>query len=341
MFRALLFVTLLVATAMADVVHLTTESFGEHVGGEKAALVEFYAPWCGHCKNLAPEWKVAGETFQDGDGITIAAVDATEHPDLASEYGVQGYPTIKYFAAGSKEPEEYMGGRTADTIVEWVNDKVGTRRVVKKVPTNVVDLTTSTFDAVVSDPTKTVFLEFYAPWCGHCKSLAPKYEELATAFAGEADVVIAKIDATEQEELSRRYEVSGFPTLKMVPKGTDRSAIDYQSARELEPMVEFVNEHAGTARTPTGGLSANAGRADHLDAMVAEGPVDQALVDKLAAAGDEAKFYTMIAKKVLAQGEGYLIKEHARLAGMINSDSVSPLKKTSFMMRSNILAAFA
>jgi len=50
MFRTLFFVTLLVATALADVVHLTTESFGEHVGGENAALVEFYAPWCGHCK---------------------------------------------------------------------------------------------------------------------------------------------------------------------------------------------------------------------------------------------------------------------------------------------------
>lgn len=82
-----------------------------------------------------------------------------------------------------------------------------------------------------------MFLEFYAPWCGHCKSLAPKYEELAAVFEGESDVVIAKVDATAEEELGRRFEVSGFPTLKIVPKGADRSAIDYDDQRELESMV--------------------------------------------------------------------------------------------------------
>ena len=138
----------LVAVIRADVVNLQSHTFDDYVGGEKGALVEFFAPWCGHCKNLAPEWKIAGETFQESDGIVIAAVDATENQDLASQFGVQGYPTIKYFPAGSKEPEEYTGGRTADTIVEWVNEKIGARRVVKKAPSSVTALTTSSFDQV-------------------------------------------------------------------------------------------------------------------------------------------------------------------------------------------------
>ena len=124
---------------------------------------------CGHCKNLAPEWATAGNTFDASDGIVIADVDATENQALASKYGVQGYPTIKFFPKGSLEPEEYTGGRTADTIVSWVNDKTGTTKKVKKAPTAVTVLDDASFDAVALDPTKNVLVEFYAPWCGHCK----------------------------------------------------------------------------------------------------------------------------------------------------------------------------
>jgi protein disulfide-isomerase-like protein len=159
---------------------------------------------CGHCKNLAPEWQIAGETFDANDDIVIAALDATEAGEIASRYEVKGYPTIKFFPKGSKEPEEYTGGRTADTIVSWVNSKVGTNKKVKAPPSFVVDLTSSNFDKVVLDSSKNVLVEFYAPWCGHCKQLTPKYNELAKIFAGEKDVIVAKIDAAEEEDIARR-----------------------------------------------------------------------------------------------------------------------------------------
>ena len=101
-----------------DVVVLNDSNFTSIVDGSNNVLVEFYAPWCGHCKNLAPEWKIAGETFLPTDDIVIAAVDATDASATASKYEVKGYPTIKYFPKGSKEPEEYDGGRTADTIIK-------------------------------------------------------------------------------------------------------------------------------------------------------------------------------------------------------------------------------
>ena len=65
------------------------------------------------------------------------------------------------------------------------------------------------FEAIVNDPTKDVLIEFYAPWCGHCKSLEPKYKELGEKLAGVKDIVIAKMDATAND-VPPPYEVSGW-----------------------------------------------------------------------------------------------------------------------------------
>jgi protein disulfide-isomerase A6 len=69
-------------------------------------FVKFYAPWCGHCKNLKPEWAKAATALKGS--VKIAKVDATAESDVAGRYGVRGYPTIKIFPPHSKDdPEEY------------------------------------------------------------------------------------------------------------------------------------------------------------------------------------------------------------------------------------------
>jgi len=107
-----------------DVLVLDDSNIDEALDTYDEILIEFYAPWCGHCKTLAPEYaKAAAKLKKNDPPVRIAKCDATVATESASKYGVQGFPTLKYFI--NKNPSEYNGGRTEDTIVSWILKKIG------------------------------------------------------------------------------------------------------------------------------------------------------------------------------------------------------------------------
>ena len=104
-----------------------------------------------------------------------------------------------------------------------------------------------TFDDIVVNSDHDVLLEFYAPWCGHCKALAPTYEELGTKLGDSEKLTIAKIDATANEVDYEGVNVRGFPTLYFFPASTDgsaKSALEYDGSRDLPGFVSYLKKHA-------------------------------------------------------------------------------------------------
>ncbi|XP_074411245.1 protein disulfide-isomerase [Zonotrichia albicollis] len=442
---------------------LRANSFEQALAEHRYLLVEFYAPWCGHCKALAPEYaKAAAKLKAEGSEIRLAKVDATEESELAQQFGVRGYPTIKFFKNGDKAaPKEYTAGREADDIVSWLRKRTGpaaasltdvaaaealvdssevvvigffkdsaseaakeflqaaeavddipfgisssadvftkyqiskdsvilfkkfdegqnnfegdltkdnllnfiksnslplviefTEQTAPKIfggeikthillflPKSVSDyqgkldnfksaagdfkgkilfifidsdhsdnqrileffglkkeecpavrlitleeemtkykpesdeltadkikefcnkflagkikphlmsqdlpedwdkhpvkvLVGKNFEEVAFDENKNVFVEFYAPWCGHCKQLAPIWDKLGETYSDHENIVIAKMDSTANEV--EAVKIHSFPTLKFFPAGSGRNVIDYNGERTLEGFKKFL-----------------------------------------------------------------------------------------------------
>lgn len=443
----------------SDVASLTKDTFPDFVKENDLVLAEFFAPWCGHCKALAPEYEEAATTLKEKN-IKLAKVDCTEEADLCQSFGVEGYPTLKvfrgpdnvspysgarkapaivsymtkqslpavsiltaetlpdfktadkvvlvaYFAAddnasnttfttvaeklrddylfgassdaevakaegvefpslvlyksfdegkavfseafdveaiekfakttsipliGEVGPETYAGymatgiplayifaeteeerttlstalrdvaelyrGKvsfatidakafgahagnlnlkadifpafaiqdtvnnkkfpfdqeakiTAELIGKFVQDfvdgnvepSIKSEPIPEKQDGPVQIVVAKNYDDIVLDDAKDVLIEFYAPWCGHCKALAPKYDILGKLYvdAGHEDkITIAKVDATLNDVPD---EIQGFPTIKLYKAGDKKNPVTYSGSRSIEDLIKFVQEN--------------------------------------------------------------------------------------------------
>ncbi len=107
--------------ALEESVYILTDSNAEDfVKKEEFVFVKFYAPWCGHCKKMAPDYKQLGAKFNiDGSNIKIAKVDSTVHKSFTEKHGIEGFPTLKLFING--QPVNYEGERNLDAMTKFIN----------------------------------------------------------------------------------------------------------------------------------------------------------------------------------------------------------------------------
>ncbi|KAJ4820807.1 Protein disulfide-isomerase 1 [Rhynchospora pubera] len=214
---------------------------------------------------------------------------------------------------------------------------VGLKRTNFKVPvapSYVVEVTSENFDDVIFDITKHVFVQFYAPWCGHCHNFAPTYEKVASIFKLDEDVVIARVNGDEYQEGNTAVE-------------------EYEEGRTVEEIVEFINQKCGTNRDFDGQLTSRAGIVESLDALVKEfvsavNDEREKIITKIEEevsklTGTHArygKFYVKAAKSILSKGVDYAKAETERLQRMLEKP-ISPVKADEFTIKINILSTFS
>ena len=232
----------------SNVVFLDDETFDEYISTHNSVYVMLYAPWCGHCKKMKPDYEdAANELAEVKPDAALAAVDATASKSVAEKLKVKGFPTMKYFINGTLSNDE-VNYRSKKDIVAFmrglkVPDPVESEKPIEdnweSEKSSVVHLNSESFSTVLKKR-KFSLVMFYAPWCGHCKRLKPHYALAAQLVKQQPKVLLAAVDCTKFTDVCSKFEVSGYPTLKVFKYG--KEPFDYNGGRESQDFVSFLGK---------------------------------------------------------------------------------------------------
>ncbi|KAF7853076.1 hypothetical protein EAF04_010815 [Stromatinia cepivora] len=196
------------------------------------SIVEFYAPWCGHCKNLQPAYEKAAKNLAGLAKVAAVNCDEESNKAFCGGFGVQGFPTLKIVKPGSKpgKPivEDYNGPRTAKGIVDAVVDKIP--NLVKKV----TDKDLESFLADANDIAKAILFTDKGKTSATLKAIAIDFK---------GSIKVAQIRNTEKASVEL-FGITEFPTLILLPGGKAAEGIVYDGELKKDGMVKFLTQAA-------------------------------------------------------------------------------------------------
>ncbi|KAG5493954.1 hypothetical protein JKF63_01786 [Porcisia hertigi] len=219
------------------VTELTPASLDAFVNTHKPVVILFYAPWCGHCKQFHPEFERFAQLMKGT--IRVGAIDADKYSNIGQQFGVRGFPTIKYWRSGTKSvssAQDYNGQRTAAALQHLVVGEISSREVMKATTEEQIK------EAARNAPKKMVGVLFSAkdkvPPMVSVMSLSLKLKALPLVFAGGCSL---------ERGVAAAFRVSQLPmlgVLRYTPEDGDApekfEMVPYtKAAIAYEPVAHF------------------------------------------------------------------------------------------------------
>lgn len=239
-------------------------------------MVMFYAPWCGFCKQLKPDYSAAATELKPKSILAAIDVNRPENAMIRKTYNITGFPTLLYYEGGQMK-YTYEGENNKAAIVKFMQNPTAPPLAKPKeadwaseTDSEIVHLTSSNFEPALEDE-KSVMVMFYAPCkfyeeifnfkfvkvtkianlfylplrlnylitgCGHCKRMKPEYEKAATIMKEKKiPGVLAALDATKENSIASQYNVKGYPTVKYFVNGEFKFDVN---VRDSDKIIEFM-----------------------------------------------------------------------------------------------------
>ncbi|KAI1334598.1 thioredoxin-domain-containing protein [Xylariaceae sp. FL0016] len=194
------------------------------------SVVEFYAPWCGHCRNLQPAYEKAAKNLEGLAKVAAVNCDEDENKQLCGMMGVQGFPTLKTVRPGKgkgSKPvvEDYNGPRTAKGIVDAVVDKINNH--VKRIGDKDIDSFLETKD----ETAKAILFTEKGTTSALLRSLAIDFLDV---------ISIAQVRSKEVK-VNEMFGIDSYPTLILLPGG-DKEGLVYDGEMKKAGMLKFLSQ---------------------------------------------------------------------------------------------------
>ena len=186
-------------------------------------IVDFWAPWCAPCRMLAPTFEKLSDEYEGK--VKFVKVNVDENPTTAIKYMVQWIPTVMIFKEG-KPYKTMVWVKPEDEYKAELDSLLGEKKEENQQPEN---KTTSGDSEIINingpeeftkaleeNKDKLIIADFWAPWCGPCRMLAPTLEQLAKDYAGKVRIVKVNVDEPANQPLAMQFQVSSIPTIAFI-----------------------------------------------------------------------------------------------------------------------------